>query len=220
MGLEDQNSGGIFRGYFAPHQVSFQREGRAYRYMQLTDRSGLVLQTNFFREHCVFTQRTANISFVLNSDIRFPSGKMFVTFIAQINGATPAGLLAHWSYFVDGERDLEAANIAGVHILTAFVLPHLKCQLKDLSARQKIWESFVLDSAYVVALSTSIVVYRLFLSPLRNVPGPPAMRISKLVHVWENTDLTYPNCKMLHGLRMKYGDVIRTGKFWPDLRDF
>lgn len=145
---------------------------------------------------------------------------MFVPFTTQISGATAAGLLAHWSYFVHGERDLQAANIARVHILAAAVLPYLKFELEDLSARQVVWESFVLDGAYVVALFISIVVYRLFLSPLRNFPGPPAMRISKLVHVWENTDLTHPNCKMLHGLRAKYGDVVRTGKCCPDLWDF
>lgn len=145
---------------------------------------------------------------------------MFVPFTAQISAATAAGLLAHWGYFVHGECDLQAANIARVHILAAAVLPYLKYEIEDLSARQAVWESFVLDGAYLVALFTSIVVYRLFLSPLRNFPGPPAMRISKLVHVWENTDLTHPNCKMLHGLRAKYGDVVRTGKCCPGSWDF
>ena len=61
---------------------------------------------------------------------------MFVPFTAQISAATAAGLLAHWGYFVHGECDLQAANIARVHILAAAVLPYLKCEIEDLSARQ------------------------------------------------------------------------------------
>ena len=136
---------------------------------------------------------------------------MFIPFTNQIISAAAAGLITHWGYFVHGERDLQAANIARVHILAAVVLPYLKCQLEDLSAREAIRESFILDTAYAVALFTSIIFYRIFLSPLRNVPGPFAMRISKLVHVWTNMDLTLPNCKMLNDLRAEYGDVVRTG---------
>jgi cytochrome P450 family 628 len=136
---------------------------------------------------------------------------MFIPFGTQVASAAAAGLVAHWGYFVHGELDLQAASIARVHLLATIVLPYLKCQIEELSARQAVWESFILDGVYVAALLTSIVVYRLFLSPLRNVPGPVAMRISKLAHVWANMDFTHPNCKMLDELRTEYGDVVRTG---------
>ncbi|PCG93873.1 Cytochrome P450 [Penicillium occitanis (nom. inval.)] len=136
---------------------------------------------------------------------------MFLSFPTKVSTAVAAGLLAHWGYFVHGERDLQAANIARVHILAVVLLPCLLYQLQDLSVTDAVCESLVLDTAYVVALFTSIIIYRVFLSPLRNVPGPPAMRVSKLVHVWDNTDPTKQNCKMLHQLRAQYGDIVRTG---------
>lgn len=138
---------------------------------------------------------------------------MFLLFPAKVSTAVAAGLLAHWGYFVHGERDLQAANIARVHVLAAVLLPCLLYQLQDLSVTDMVYTSLVLDTAYLVALFTSIIIYRIFLSPLRNVPGPPAMRVSKLVHVWDNTDPIKQNCKMLHQLRGQYGDIVRTGNY-------
>lgn len=139
--------------------------------------------------------------------------QMSLSFPAKVSTAVAAGLLAHLGYFVHGERDLQAANIARVHILATALLPCLLYQLQGLSVTDAVCESLVLDTAYVVALFTSVIVYRIFLSPLRNVPGPPAMRVSKLAHVWHNTDPTKQNCKMLHQLRAQYGDFVRTGNY-------
>jgi len=131
--------------------------------------------------------------------------------MAQTVAAAVAGPLAHWAYFVRGEHDLEAANIARFHFTAAILVFFSKFQFEGLPARHAIWESFLLDSAYVVALFTSIVVYRIFFSPLRNLPGPLSMHVSKLVHVWETADPGRPNCQMLHELRARYGNVVRTG---------
>ena len=40
--------------------------------------------------------------------------------MTQIVTAAVAGPLAHWSYFIRGEHDLEAANIARIHFTAAF----------------------------------------------------------------------------------------------------
>lgn len=137
---------------------------------------------------------------------------MFVLHTTEMSTVIMAAMLAHWGYFVHGERDLQAVSIARVHVLIAVLLPCLLWQLRGLSMTEAVWESLVLDAVYVVTLFTSIAVYRVFFSPLRNVPGPLSMRISKLVHVWDNSDATRPNFKMLHQLRAQYGDVVRTGK--------
>jgi hypothetical protein len=55
-------------------------------------------------------------------------------------------------------------------------------------------------------------VYRIFLSPLRGMPGPWGMRISKLVHVWIVTDTKTQNCKLLDEFRRRYGNIVHTGK--------
>lgn len=137
---------------------------------------------------------------------------MFFSQMTETITAVLTALAAHWGYFVHGELDLQAASIARVHFLAALLLPCLKYQVQALSMTEAVWKSFILDTVYMITLFTSIIIYRVFVSPLRNVPGPLAMRISKLVHVWDNVDSTRPNFKMLHKLREQYGDVVRTGE--------
>ncbi|KAK4233003.1 cytochrome P450, partial [Achaetomium macrosporum] len=116
----------------------------------------------------------------------------FIPSVIQIAASAASGLLAHWCYFVHGEHDLQAVNIARMHVLLILALPYVKSQLEGIPTRQSVLESSILAGVYMVVLFTSIVVYRLYVSPLRNVPGPLAMRISKLVHVVDNgpTEIT------------------------------
>jgi tryprostatin B 6-hydroxylase len=126
--------------------------------------------------------------------------------------AVCVGFCSHWTYFIHGERDLAAAKIARTHLLAFFVLLCLKWHYEALSVGRAGLETALLSAFYASALFTSIIVYRLFLSPLRSIPGPLSMRISKLVHVWQMADPKKQNCKVLHAMQAKYGKAVRTGK--------
>lgn len=135
-----------------------------------------------------------------------------VSHTVEVASAFLAGPFLHWFYFVRGELDLQAANIARAHALTASLLICIKWQRDGLPVGQVAIETAALGAVYSVALFSSIVAYRLFWSPLCKVPGPVSMRISKLVHTWMLRDYRNQNYKVLHSLRSKYGDVIRTGE--------
>lgn len=129
---------------------------------------------------------------------------------SEIPVAVLAGIIAHWTYFIHGEHDLEAPNIARVHILLAILIAYLEWSLAQLPIWHAIYQSLAIDSAYLAGLMFSIIVFRLFLSPLRNIPGPLRLRWTKLVHVWDTS--RGQNFKDLHQLQHEYGDVVRTGE--------
>ncbi|CAH0026871.1 unnamed protein product [Clonostachys rhizophaga] len=127
----------------------------------------------------------------------------------ELTAAAGLGFLAHWAYFIHGERDLQAANIARVHLLFAFIIPYIMNSFLKIPIKEAIYESIKIDAAYAAALFSSIITYRLLFSPLRNIPGPLGMKLSKLTHVVDQA--YYRNCERLHELQKKYGDVVRTG---------
>ena len=128
----------------------------------------------------------------------------------ELVAAATVGLVSHWTFFVHGEHDLAAANIARLHILALMLIPLMSCILKDIPIRQALKESVVIDTVYVVALFSSITTFRLFVSPLRHIPGPFVLRLTKLTHVWDMA--RYQNCRVLHGYHRRYGDLVRTGR--------
>ncbi|KAI0861215.1 cytochrome P450 [Xylaria cubensis] len=130
---------------------------------------------------------------------------------SQIIFSLISGLVAHWAHFLHGEHDLQAAGIARAHIALFFMISYFKSQIEDINIRQAARETLIISCVYASSLFTSIVIYWLFYSPSRHLPGPIYMRISKLLHVWATMDYMTQNCKMLHGLGKKYGKIVRTG---------
>jgi len=59
-----------------------------------------------------------------------------------------------------------------------------------------------------VALFGSNTIFQLFLSPLSSITGPLRLRLTKLIH--ECDMAPFENCELLHDLRTRYGDVVRT----------
>ncbi|ROW10957.1 hypothetical protein VMCG_00850 [Cytospora schulzeri] len=94
--------------------------------------------------------------------------------------STLAAIFLHWSYFIHGERDLEAAKIARVHVLIATIVTYIKHQRYGFSVGQALGETATLGVVYSV-------------------------------HTWILMDQKKQNYKVLHDLRSKYGDVVRTG---------
>ncbi|KAG9378273.1 CypX Cytochrome P450 [Pyrenophora tritici-repentis] len=123
--------------------------------------------------------------------------------------ASASGILSHWTYFIHGEHDLAAARIATCHLSAFIFVVATELQLYDVSLRSAAERGLNLGIAYLAGLFTSIIFFRLFLSPLRHINGPLRLKITKLTHVW---DMAFnQNCKLLEELRKQYGDVVRTG---------
>ncbi|KAL4788907.1 cytochrome P450 [Aspergillus venezuelensis] len=126
----------------------------------------------------------------------------------QIVIAAALGVLAHWGFFIHGELDLSAANIARAHLAAAFITTWLY-PLTSLQWLEASRPTLIAPVAYATALLSSILFYRAFLSPLRHIDGSLSLRLTKLSHVWKQA--RYRNCEVLHELYSEYGDLVRTG---------
>ncbi|KAL4938412.1 hypothetical protein BDV06DRAFT_226042 [Aspergillus oleicola] len=116
------------------------------------------------------------------------------------------GILVHRGFFIHGEQDLAAANIARIHLAAAVIRT---CLDRQLSWPDAMKHTIVLGAVYTAALFSSILFYRIFLSPLKHIDGPLALRLTKLSHVWK--EARHRNCEVLHELHGRYGDLVRTG---------
>lgn len=131
-------------------------------------------------------------------------------FHIQLSLAALAGFICHWTYFVHGERDLAAAKLGRLYLIACIVIPLIKSTFEIETGRQAVRESAAIGITFTAALFSSVLVYRFFLSPLKHIPGPLSMRLTKLTHAWRMARVQ--NCVFLDELHEKYGDVVRTGK--------
>ncbi|KAM3414442.1 hypothetical protein BST61_g9607 [Cercospora zeina] len=65
------------------------------------------------------------------------------------------------------------------------------------------------DLIYILSLTASVTIYRVFLHPLRSVPGPVAASVSKLWTVRVHLDGEYH--RKNRALHERYGDFVRVG---------
>ncbi|KAE8374947.1 cytochrome P450 [Aspergillus bertholletiae] len=127
----------------------------------------------------------------------------------QQSSAIALGLVSHWGFFVHGERDLAAANIARFHLLATSLLLFVKVRLEGVPVSDAFQWTAILLSFYVGTLFLSMSMFRIFWSPLNHIQGPLSLRLTKLTHVWKQA--RFRNCEVLHELHKQYGDVVRTG---------
>ncbi|KAL3476861.1 cytochrome P450 [Aspergillus californicus] len=118
------------------------------------------------------------------------------------------GLAAHHGLFIRGEWHIQAPSILVSHLAIFFYLG-----LTIASGSQII-------SAYLVALFSSILIYRIFFHRLRHFPGPFLASATKIWHVWKVRKST--NHFFLEQVYREYGDFVRTGPseitvFHPDV---
>lgn len=66
---------------------------------------------------------------------------------------------------------------------------------------------------FVLSLTASTFIYRVFFHRLRKFPGPFAAKTTKLYSIYLSRNLQYHF--EIEKLHKKYGDVVRTGKFEP-----
>ncbi|KAK4185891.1 cytochrome P450 [Podospora australis] len=137
------------------------------------------------------------------------------------------GLIAHHGFFIHGEWHVQAPEIFVSHIFIPLffaagtVLSRYGFESSILPGT--VFSAGLLASiCYLVTLSTSILVYRVFFHELtkQGFQGPFYLRTSKIWHVWKCR--TSKNHLFLDKIHKQYGDFVRTGPqeitvFHPDV---
>ena len=119
------------------------------------------------------------------------------------------GLLSHILLFIQGEWHLLAPRLfwSFVYSIIALFMLNLMC-MKETPGTALL-DTILPFSVYLLSLSSSIVVYRIFFHRLRQIPGPFWAKVSKFWHVFQCIDSK--NHLLLDRLSKKYGPFVRTG---------
>lgn len=133
----------------------------------------------------------------------WPTSKLVV--VSALSGVT-----SHIVFFVHGELDRKAKQIFSglvltpAAILTIFVtlgIPLVEASITTAT----IWASFL------AALTASILVYRVFLHPLRKFPGPVLAGTTKWWGAFKAAG-SLQNHYLVRDLHQQYGDFVRIGE--------
>ena len=122
-----------------------------------------------------------------------------------------AGIAVHNALFRHGEWHLYAPDIVQGHGLV-FVLSLIgSIYYAKVDINIFLQVTALISISYVVALFTSIAVYRLIFHRLTQAafPGPICARLTKIWHVWACRNSR--NHMVLAKLHQHYGDFVRTG---------
>lgn len=107
------------------------------------------------------------------------------------------GLCLHHGLFIHGEWHVRAPQVVAYHFAFSAAL--------ILVTPKVYW----LIAGYLLAMFSSIVIYRVFFHQLKNFPGPGWARITKIWHAWKARHRQ--NYLLLEKLHHQYGDFVRTG---------
>lgn len=120
-----------------------------------------------------------------------------------------AGVASHRLYFHRGEHHLYGVRYIQFLFLFCAISTAVLVRVGDRPIGQACAEVFSLVVCYLVGLYTSLLAYRVFLSPLNRFPGPFGARISSL---WWSAQLTEHDAyKKILSLHETYGDFVRIG---------
>ncbi|KAF4212934.1 hypothetical protein CNMCM8980_000486 [Aspergillus fumigatiaffinis] len=104
-----------------------------------------------------------------------------------------AGILSHVLYFRRGEHQLYSHIYLSLLVVSTTVV--------------SVFFHYSYIMVYLASLYTSILIYRLFLHPLRSFPGPLLARVSGLWYI-NPKHKAYLTLQALHN---QYGPIVRTG---------
>src|ERR1700709_1641128 len=92
------------------------------------------------------------------------------------------GIVSHLGYFIRGEHHLESVRLFRLSILFPVVLVVVLWTTYDISPTEAAKVAGAMFTSYLLALWTSMTIYRLIFHRLRSFPGPVLAKISKLSH--------------------------------------
>lgn len=124
--------------------------------------------------------------------------------------AATAGFLSHVLYFIRHEHHKQA--VLFVKLFLGF--PPVSClflmRSMHVNFSQAATVMVSMTAAYLVALWTSMIVYRSFFHRLHHFPGPALAKTSKFYHVSRLGRMD--NYQKLAAWHQTYGNVVRIGK--------
>lgn len=124
--------------------------------------------------------------------------------------AIASGVISHLTIFVQGEWHLWTGTILCTYLSVAFLMFSIQIHLFALRLCEAAISTLELGTAHIIALFSSIVIYRIFFHRLRKFRGPFWASVTKFWHVWKCR--TSQNHLVLDDLRKQYGNIVRTGK--------
>ncbi|KAF9890803.1 hypothetical protein FE257_005374 [Aspergillus nanangensis] len=122
-----------------------------------------------------------------------------------------AGITSHLFYFNHGEHHLHVTLYIKAFLLSLAATTTTLRYYYDYPVSpwsQTLLLTTQLAASYLFGLYTSLLIYRIFLHPLRRFPGPFPARLSTL---WLSTQLTHNLSTKLHAYHSQYGLFVRTG---------
>jgi hypothetical protein len=122
--------------------------------------------------------------------------------------AAVMGISSHLLYFIHGIRDMQAIPIVLFFSLVQLILTGLLLSVHGITL-EALAHLTSIDIAYISALSSSIVIYRLAFHRTRHIPGPFWAKISKTYGLWMARNTHYTDS--LQALHKQYGDIVRIG---------
>ena len=144
----------------------------------------------------------------MTQSLAIPSSTVFIM-ISKPLAASILGLLAHQLLFIRGEWHLLAPTVFSTHVVLALFLVGAEIQLNGNVSGNSV-NALASVACYLIALFTSIAIYRACFHRLHHFPGPRLAAVSKLWHVWQCRDSR--NHLVLESLRQEYGSFVRTGE--------
>ena len=130
---------------------------------------------------------------------------------ASVVAAACAGVAAHYGLFIRGEWHLEGQRTIFVHVAILGLVWATFLRHQATTLFQQISLCILISESYLIALFSSIVIYRLFFHPLRHFPGPRLAAATKFWHVYKSRH--GKNFLVMQDMREQYGDFVRTGGF-------
>ena len=125
--------------------------------------------------------------------------------------AAGAGIAPHLGYFIHGEHHTESTSIVSLFLLANATIFGAQIRFLGQGIALSIFRTTAISASYVIALWTSMVIYRLFFHRLRKFPGPLPARVSKLWHTYQSIP-KLDSFRWLAKLHEEYGDIVRTGR--------
>ena len=129
---------------------------------------------------------------------------LFVTLAAAL-----VGVASHILYFHHGEHHLWATTYIQTFVASFVASVVALTKLYEFSTSAALSATFAVAASYLIGTWTSLIVYRVWLSPLNEFPGPWQAKISGL---WIMSKLGKKDGYLqFEALHKKYGKYVRTG---------